>query len=275
MSYTSFFNPSKLRWSSDNYWRNGQQRTLLDNNATDPYDFNSSLSISQGERRKAFIDGYGRLFHSGDRSRINIRANAYNQQLKFTTEWKTNITNLSIRLRSRIDFPDPEANKFGGYVAVISSNEVKWYKQNYAGNYTSLNPTTTTIDPAIVVGARIRIDFYVFSINNNTQTELRLKLSRNTETEGLTEIGSSIDSSPASHVLDSKLYRHDSFAHIKLNGTAKDVKYTDVLLFDLGDEYLYGDYNKGTIMKQLELKYEINETITKTGTKMFDIEELI
>lgn len=253
---TTFHNPSTIRWNSGRSWSNGQQRTLLKNNDIDPYDQN--VSISQGERRKLFITGYNNAYHSGDRSRVNFRVNAYNALVSFFVTWKTGITSLSIRLRSRIDEVDPTTNRFGGYVAKISSSQVAWYKLDYAGGtYTALSPATSTISPALVNGDRTGIRFVVYSNAANTQTILKMYISR-PDTEQSKPLISALDSSPASHLLDADLYNMKSYAHIKLNGTVKDVKYEGIQIWNLGDKYyLRSILEKGEMTKTLITRFDV------------------
>jgi len=268
-SYSQFTNPSKIRYSSQKSWSNGMQRRILANNQTDPFD--NLVSISQGELRKAFFDGYGNCYHSGDRSRLNFRINAYNALLSFRTKWKTTgLTNLSLRLRSRIDELAPEANRFGGYVAVITTTQIKWYKLNYlSGIYTALNPATTTITPSLVDGEDIGIKFYLYSNVANTNANLHVKISRNEA--GFKPIGTSVDATPASHVLDKKLYYNLSYAHIKLNGTAKDMQYRDLKIWDLGNDYYQRAINeKGTVVKSTRLLFNMTNMV-KSLTTRFNI----
>lgn len=250
-----FTNPSKIHFNYGKSWCNGQQRTIRKNNQKDPYD--STVSISQGERRKLFITGYNVVYHSGDRSRINFNINAYNQLMRFFTQWKTGITNLSLRLRSRIDEIDPTTNRFGGYCAVISSSQVAWYKQNYkGGTYTALSPATSTISPSLTDGETIGIRYLVYSNLTNTQTNLDLFIAR---PDQFKHIGSSVDTSPASHVLDEILYQNRSYAHIKLNGTAKDVMYKDMRVWDLSPDYLLRS-EKGLVLKSLTTSFDVEVT---------------
>jgi hypothetical protein len=261
-------NPTVIRYVSARYWGNGQQRRLYGHQEADPY--NPSVTVSHGQFRKLLIDGYNRAFHSGTGSRVNILCNSYNAEIYFETVWKSSdIDHLSLWLRSRVDEEGDTEDKFGGYVVDIYDDSVEWYKQDTLDSFTALSPASTSISPTLSDGERLRIKFYAYSINNNTETELRLEIGR---PYALANIGTSNDSSPASHVLDQKLYRNYSFAHIVLNGgNAKDVMYENLRIWDLGDTFLWIEKELQVVKQTQLLSTIMEETETQTEV-LFDID---
>ena len=240
---TTFPNPCVQRFNSKYYWNNGQQRTLTRHGEVDPYE--PKVSISHGAHRKLFIDGYGRAYHSGDRSRVNIRVDSYSEEISFFTVWKSDITNLSLSLRSRIDEVNPTSNRFAGYVVNIYNDRVEWFRHDLRGNnYTALNPASHTFTslslPNLEDGERIGIKFSATdNIPSHDKTECIVRIARPVNSYGYRPVGISFDDNPLSHMLDAKLYNTKSYASITLNGTAKDVKYDEVRFYNLGDMYRY------------------------------------
>jgi len=233
-------NAGSIVWHSKAYLKNGLPRVLFDNNEFDKID--KRISVSQGERRKLYIDGHDNQYLSGDRSRINLLTNAYNSQINFTTRWKTAITNLSIRLRSRVDEVSPNTNRFGGYVLVVRSGNIQFYKQNFLGNYTTLTSTIAS-SPTLADGELVKIKFMCYDTNNHTNVTVRCFMAR---PDQFNEIHFFADTTPGSHVLDKLLYQRTSYSHIKLNGTAKDVWISNIRVFSLPDDYVYqGDESAG------------------------------
>jgi len=263
-------NPGSQGWQSDWYWKNGIQRTLYGHGEVDPYD--SLLSISNGDRRKLFLDGYGRAYHSGDKSRINIRTNQINSVMTFSTLFKTGLTSLSLRLRSRVDEPSPNANRFGGYVAVIYTNRIEWYRQDYLGTYTSL-AANSTITPNIELDKKQYIKFFCYNIEDDTKVQLQVKIALN-ETARYKTIATITENTPLTSAMDSPLYRNESYSHIKINGSGpNDILYEDLRIQDLG-----GDYYKRAVLEKLEViktikaSFDIRQEKTFTRTTRFDIE---
>lgn len=261
---TFFPNPCVQRFNSKYYWANGQQRTLTHNGEADPYQ--PQVSISHGAYRKLFIDGYGRAWHSGDRSRVNFLVNSYSQEISLFTEWKSTITSLRLTLRSRIDEINPTTNRFGGYIVDIYNNRVEWFRLNYKGTpATALNPASHLFDPLpnLADGERIGIKFSVTdNIPLHTQSELIVRIARPINMYGYRPVGISFDTAPQAQMLDAPLYNAKSFASIKLNGTAKDVKYDNIRFYNLGDMYRYELKGlTGTTIKETGLRFQLGDPL--------------
>lgn len=259
---TSFPNPAVQRFNSKYYWNNGQQRTLTHNGEADPYQ--PEVTISHGAHRKLFIDGYGRAWHSGDRSRVNFQVNSYSQEISFFMEWKSTITSLRLSLRSRIDEINPTTNRFGGYICDIYNDRVEWFRQNYSGiAATALAPASHTFAslslPNLADGERIGIKFSVTdNIPLHTQSECIVRIARPVNLYGYRPVGISFDTAPQAQMLDAALYNAKSFASIKLNGTAKDVMYDNVRFYNLGDMYRYELKGlTGTTTKETSLRFRL------------------
>lgn len=234
-------NAGNIVWHSKAYLKNGIPRVLLDHQEFDKID--KRISVSHGPRRKFYIDGHDNQYLSGDRCRINMLTNAYNSQISFNTRWKTTgITNLSLRLRSRIDEAAPDTNRFAGYVCVVRTGQVQFYKQTTLGNYTTLS-TATNLTTSLADGELVKIKFLCYDVNSHTNVTLRCFLARPDQFE---EIAVFTDTTPGSHVLDRPLYHRTSYSHIKLTGTAKDVWLNNIRVYEMPDEYVYqGDEHAG------------------------------
>lgn len=209
-------------------------RFLTKVNEADPFD--SRLWVrGGGSGRQLYIDGKANGYLSGDQALIEMRANAYAVLIEFSFKWNASLAGLGVRLRERHYFPDPEANRFGGYNVLIGDDTLYFYREDYHDVYTNLNPANAalgyTLDNTTLHHARV----WVYDNAGHTQTTIKCSIDRGF---GYEVKGTAVDASPTAAMLDPKLYTGDSNAWLKIIGTdPRDVLLRDIRVIDLRVDY--------------------------------------
>jgi hypothetical protein len=187
------------------------------------------VAAGEAELRKFEIKGDGRAFLSGPRSRIYIHAHNYNAIM--TVKYVPNSTlddNLSLKLRSRHNEPDPQENRFGGYQLMISPNEMKAQRELYHNEYENLD-RSKPLSKSLQNGKEYTVRF---TCKDTTDKKVNLIGEIDYENNGnFTEVLDIKDESPKDYMLDRQLYEKKSYVWVRVNGDSpKNVELKDVTI---------------------------------------------
>jgi hypothetical protein len=214
-------------WTSE-LWNNGKPRTITKHHEFDLLDPKLEVAAGESALRKFEIKGDGRAFLSGPRSRIYIHAHNYNATM--TVKYVPNPTlndDLSLKMRSRHNEPDPHENRFGGYQLMVRLDSVKTQRELYHNEYENLG--SKTLSRKLENGKQYTVRF---TCKDTTDKKVKLIAEIDYENNGnFTKVLDIKDNSPKAYMLDKQLYEKKSYVWVRVNGDApKDVELKNVTI---------------------------------------------
>lgn len=215
-------------WDSNTngHWNNGNSRVITSAHQFDPDD--PTTEVAAGSDRRFEVKGDGTALLSGARARIYTHVNNYNAEMEITYIPNSSLDNLSLRLRSRHNEPDPTSNRFGGYGCTIhpNDNNIEYAREDYHNVHTD-PPNASYSFPSgksMQNGKIYTVRFRISDVGSPPKPKYECWIKFDGDND-FTFIGSTSDPSPLSYMIDPSRYLGSgdkSYVWVRTNGSSPE-----------------------------------------------------